>query len=148
MLNGDIHTKKQSHVFFQLTPPVKKKKLHRYLNLVVLVGIAAVELQLSVGVVTLIVLTHPGDEGEVLSVLNAERPREQEVHEAAIFEGEAEVVEVAQDERVGLDGRGLNDAVKIHPIAIVLKDARGDELGAVMAAVALPNLRHKRSESI
>lgn len=77
---------------------------YHYLSFVVLVSSTAVELQLSVGVITLIVLTHPGDEGEVLRVLNAKRPREQEVHKAAIFEGKAKVVEVAQDEGVGLDG--------------------------------------------
>lgn len=114
-----------------------------YLSFVVLVGGAAVELQLGVGVITLIVLAHPGDEGEVLGVLNPERPREQEVHEAAIFEGEAEVVEVPQDEGVGLDRRGLDDAVKHHPVAVVLEDAGGDELGAVVAAVALTDLRRK-----
>lgn len=75
---------------------------YHYLSFVVLVSSAAVELQLSVGVITLIVLTHPGDEGEVLCVLNAKRPREQEIHKAAIFKGEAKVVEVAQDKRVGL----------------------------------------------
>ncbi len=76
---------------------------YHYLSFVVLVGSATVELQLGVGVVTLIVLAHPGDEGEVLGVLNPQRPREQEVHEAVVFEGEAEVVEVPQDEGVGLD---------------------------------------------
>lgn len=116
---------------------------HHHLSLVVLVCSAAVELQLRVRVITLIVLAHPGDEGEVLGVLNSQRPREQEVHEAAIFEGEAEVVKVPQDERVGLDRRGLDDAVENHPITVVLEDAGGDQLGAVMAAVSLTNLRRK-----
>lgn len=116
----------------------------RYLGFVVLVGSAAVELQLSVGVIILVVLTQPGDKGEVLGVLNAERPREQEVNKATIFEGEAKVVQVAQDEGIGLNGRGLNDAVKNHPVAVVLEDAGGDQLGAVVAAVAFTNLRHRR----
>lgn len=117
---------------------------YSYLSFVVLVGGATVELQLGVGVITLIVLAHPGDEGEVLGVLNPQRPREQEVHEATVFEGEAEVVEVPQDEGVGLDRRGLDDAVENHPITVVLEDAGGDQLGAVMAAVPLTNLRRKR----
>lgn len=73
-----------------------------YLNFVVLVGQAAVELQLGVRVVTLVILTHPRDEGVVLGVLNPQCPREQEVHITAVFEGEAEVVEVPEDKRVGL----------------------------------------------
>lgn len=47
---------------------------YSYLSFVVLVGGATVELQLGVGVITLIVLAHPGDEGEVLGVLNPQRP--------------------------------------------------------------------------
>lgn len=117
---------------------------YHYLSFVVLVCGATVELQLGVRVVTLVVLAHPGDEGEVLVVLNPERPREQEVHEAAVLEGEAEVVEVAQHEGVGLDRRGFDDAVEHHPVAVVLEDAGGDQLGAVVAAVAFTDLRQKR----
>lgn len=117
---------------------------YHHLSFVVLVCGATVELQLGVRVVTLVVLAHPGDEGEVLVVLNPERPREQEVHEAAVLEGEAEVVEVAQHEGVGLDRRGFDDAVEHHPVAVVLEDAGGDQLGAVVAAVALTDLRQKR----
>lgn len=89
----------------------------------------------------MIVLAHPGDEGEVLGVLHAERTREQEVHKAAVLEGEAEVVEVQQHEGVRLHRRGLDDAVENHPIAIVLEDSRGNQLGAVMATVPFTNLR-------
>lgn len=117
---------------------------YHYLSFVVLVCGATVELQLGVRVVTLVVLAHPGDEGEVLVVLNPERPREQEVHEAAVLKGEAEVVEVAQHEGVGLDCRGFDDAVEHHPVAVVLEDAGGDQLGAVVAAVAFTDLRQKR----
>lgn len=115
-----------------------------YLNFVVLVHIATVKLQLRVRVVTLVILTHPGDEGEVLRVLNPQSAREQEVHVAAVFEGEAEVVQVAQDEGVGLDRRCLDDAVENDPVSVVLKDAGGDELGAIVAAVTLANLQWKR----
>lgn len=120
---------------------------YHYLSFVVLVGSAAVELQFGVGVITLIVLAHPGDEGEVLGVLNPQRPWEQEVHKAAVFESKAEVVEVPQDEGVGLDRWGLYDAVKNHPITIVLEDAGGDQLGAVVAAVPLSNLRQKKHQT-
>lgn len=89
----------------------------------------------------MIVLAHPGDEGEVLGVLHPERTGEQEVHKATVFEGKAEVVQVQQDEGIRLDRRGLNDAVKNHPIAMVLEDSRGDQLGAVVAAVPFGNLR-------
>lgn len=116
---------------------------HHYLSFVVLVGGATVELQLRVGVITLIVLAHPGDEGEVLGVLHAERAREQEVHKVAVLEGEAKVVEVAQDEGVRLDRRGLDDAVEKIPFAVALEDASGDKLGAVMAAVTLANLKQQ-----
>ncbi len=117
---------------------------HHYLSFVVFVCGATVQLQFSVRVITLVVLAHPRDEGEVLGVLDPECPREQEVHEPAVFEGEAEVMEVPQDEGVGLNRRGLDDAVKNHPITVVLEDAGGDQLGAVMAAVALTDLRRKR----
>lgn len=119
---------------------------YRYLSFVVLVCSTTVELQLGVGVIALVVLAHPGDEGEVLGVLHAERPREQEVDEAAVFEGKAEVVEVSQDERVGLHSRGLDDAVENHPITVILEDAGGDQLGAVVAAVPFTNLKPKRRQ--
>lgn len=117
---------------------------HPHLSFVELVCGATVELQLGVRVINMIVFAHPGDESEVLGVLNSQRPRKQEVHEAAVLEGEAEVVEVPQDEGVGLNRRGLDDAVENHPIAVILEDAGGDELGAVVAAVPLSNLRQKR----
>lgn len=123
-------------------PDVSRAPPH--LSLVVLVGAAAVELQLGVGVITLVVLAHPGDEGVVLGVLDPQRPREKEVHEAAVLEGEAEVVEVAQQKGVGLDRRGLDDAVEHDPVAVVLQDPGGDELGAVVVAVALTDLRRTR----
>lgn len=47
---------------------------YHYLSFIVLVGSTTVELQLGVRVVTMIVLAHPGDEGEVLGVLHAECP--------------------------------------------------------------------------
>lgn len=53
-------------------------------------------------------------------------------------------MEVAQCEGVGLDGRGLDDAVEHHPVLNVLEDTGADQLGAVMAAVALSHL--KRTE--
>lgn len=89
----------------------------------------------------MVVFAHPGDECEVLGVLHAERPREQEVDEAVVLEGEAEVVQVSQDERVGLHGRGLDDAVENDPVIVVVEDAGGDELGAVVAAVAFTDLQ-------
>lgn len=46
---------------------------HQYLNFVVLVGCTAVELKLSVRVVTLVVLTHPGYKSKVLWVLHPQR---------------------------------------------------------------------------
>ena len=119
---------------------------HHYLSFVKPVVSATVELQLGVGVIGRVVLAHPGDEGEVLVVLHAECPREQEVDKLAVFEGEAEVVEVPQDERVGLNGRGLDDVVEDDPIAVILEDAGGDQLGAVMAAVTFTNLKRKRRQ--
>lgn len=119
----------------------------QYLNLVVLVAGATVELQLRVRVITLVVLTHPGNKGEVLVVRQPERAREQEVDKVVVFEGEAEVVTVAQDEGVCLDRRGLDDAVEIHPLFVVLlEDPGGDQLGAVVAAVAFSNLKQTETE--
>jgi hypothetical protein len=60
------------------------------------------------------------------------------------LEGVSEVMEVAQREGVGLDGRGLDDAVEQHPVTMDLEDTGADQLGAVMAAVALSHL--KRTE--
>lgn len=93
----------------------------------------------------MVVLTHRGDEGEVLVVVLADRPGEQEVDVAVVFEGEAEVVVVALDEGVGLDRRGLDDAVEHHPLLLRdrLQDAGGDKLGAVMAAVPFSNLMQR-----
>lgn len=113
------------------------------LDFVELVVAAAVELQLCVGVVAVVVLAHPRDKGEVLVVLRAQRPREEEVDEAAVLEGEAEVVEVAQHEGVGLHRRGLDDAVEHHPLAKVLQDPGGDQLGAVVGPVAFPHLQEE-----
>ena len=48
------------------------EKVH--LSFVVLVGGATVELQLRIRVITQVVLAHPGDEGEVLVVLNPQCP--------------------------------------------------------------------------
>lgn len=112
-----------------------------YLSFVVLICGATVELQFGVGIVTLIILAHPGDEGEVLCVLQPQCPWEQEVDKFVVFEGKAEVVEVPQHEGIGLDGGGLNDAVENHPVTIVLEDAGGDQLGAVVAAISLANLQ-------
>lgn len=97
-----------------------------YLSFVVLVGGATVELQLRIGEITQVVLAHPGDEGEVLGVLNPQRPWEQEVHMIPIFKSKAEVMKVPEDEWVGLDRRGLDDAVENHPVAVVLEDAGGN----------------------
>lgn len=115
-----------------------------YLNFVVFVGSATVELQLGIRVITLIVFTHPGNKGEVFVVLHPECPREQEVHKATVFEGETEVVQVSKDKGVRLNRWGLNDAVENHPLSIVLEDAGGYQLGAVMAAVPFTNLRQNR----
>ena len=49
-------------------------------------------------------------------------------------------MEVAEDKGVGLDGRSLDDVVENHPVAVVLEDAGGDQLGAVVAAVAFSDL--------
>lgn len=115
------------------------------LNFVVLPGGATVELQLCVRVIALIFFTHPGDKGEVLVVLHPERPGEQEVDKPAVFEGEAEVVAVAQPEGVGLDRGGFDDAVEVHPFTLVfLEDPGGDQLGAVLAAKPFSNLRQKK----
>jgi len=85
-------------------------------------------------------LAHARHEREVAVLLHAERAREQEVDVAAVLEDEAEVVQVAQHEGAGLHRRRLDDAVEHHPVAVALQDARGDELGAVVAAVALAHL--------
>lgn len=119
---------------------------YHYLNFVVLVSRATVELQLGVREITRVFLANPGDEGEVLHVLKAERPREHEVDEAVVLEGEAEVVEVAIDKRVSLDGGGFDDVVENDQVAGILQDAGGDQLGAVMAAVSFTNLEGKRPE--
>lgn len=65
-----------------------------------------------------IVLAHPGDEGVVLVVLQGNGPGEQEVDEAAVVKGEAKVVLVALDEGIGLDRRGFDDAVELHPLIL------------------------------
>lgn len=111
-----------------------------HLSFVVLVGGAAVQLQLSVGIIAVVVLAHPGDDGEDPHVLRAQSPGEQEVHKLVVREGKAEVVQVGPDEGGRLHRRGLDDAVKDHPLVVVLQDPRGDQLGAVVAAEAFPDL--------
>lgn len=88
----------------------------------------------------MVVFAHPGNDSEDLHVLHAQSPGEQEVHKVVVRKGKAEVVQVAHDKGVGLDGRSLDDAVKDPPVLVVLQDSRGNQLGAVVAAVAFTDL--------